>query len=389
MKIFFLILLAVGTITSGCGEAEEGEQKGPDDQSIVIGAIYNLTGPQSGLDIPSSEGAQLAVEQINSGGGLLGRSLYLALEDGETSTTIIPGKVQNIFKDYPDVVGLIGLSDSDMLLAATSDVAQEKRLFLTSGATSPKLPSEVPTWLFLACFGDNVQAAAAAEWAWEEDSARTVAVLYDSSKTYTRLLQGYFVKRFTELGGKVLSTTAFTPESVESIPADLQSADIVFLSAAPDIVYQAVHQLRENGMMKPIIGGDGFDLEDVWRQHPEVNDVYFTTHAWLGKDNSNQKATDFRQAYEEMFQGTEPDAFSALGYDAIGMLADAIDRAGSTDPDRVLNALASTQNYKGVTGTISYEKGSRIPKKSVTILEVREGIQKFVTEWMPQSVPSP
>jgi branched-chain amino acid transport system substrate-binding protein len=95
------------------------------------------------------------------------------------------------------------------VLAAAPVAARSRRLFLTSGATSPLLPQQVPDYLYLARFSDNVQAAAAAETAWDELDARTAAVLYAADNTYTDLLQGYFRDRLTGLGGTVSSVRAY------------------------------------------------------------------------------------------------------------------------------------------------------------------------------------
>ena len=97
-----------------------------------------------------------------------------------------------------------------MVLAAAPIAAKNKRVFLTSGATSPQLPRQVPRYLFLACFGDNVQAAAGAEWAVKTLKARTAVVLYKQTSSYARLLHGYFQTRFKQLGGKVLAVRAYT-----------------------------------------------------------------------------------------------------------------------------------------------------------------------------------
>jgi branched-chain amino acid transport system substrate-binding protein len=82
--------------------------------------------------------------------------------DGETKPEIIAAKTRQLIADEREIAGLIGLSDTDMVLAAAKVSAERSLGFLTSGATSPLLPEQVPEYLFLACFGDNVQAAAGA-----------------------------------------------------------------------------------------------------------------------------------------------------------------------------------------------------------------------------------
>jgi branched-chain amino acid transport system substrate-binding protein len=378
--LLFSTILAV----SACGD--DGAGRAP----LVVGAIYNLTGAQAVLDVPSAEGARLAVDEVNRGGGVLGRHIELALEDGETSPEVIGTKAADLLGRFKSMPGIIGLSDTDLVLAAAPVAAADGRLFLTSGATSPKLPAQVPEWLFLACFGDNVQAAAGAEWAYGARAGRTASILYSSASSYTVLLQGYFRTRFEQLGGQIVSVQAYTPEdlSADTIRG-VEPADFIYLSAQPEDALQAVQLLRAGGFSTPILGGDGLDSAGLWEKHPEIGDVFFTTHAYLGPDNPDPDVTAFREAYERAYPGSTPDAFSALGYDAARLLLDAVDRAGGNDPDAVRAALAATRNFKGVTGTITYAAGSRIPSKSVTILQIDLGTRRFVEQLVPAVVPPP
>ncbi len=369
---------------SGVGCSDDDPRESP----IVIGAVYNLTGAQSALDVPSAEGARLAVAQINADGGVLGRRLQLALEDGQTDTAVVTARTADLLTRFPSMPGVIGLSDTDMVLAAAPTAAAEERLFLTSGATSPQLPGEVPEWLFLACFGDNVQAAAGAEWAYEERGARTVSILYSTSSSYTTLLQGYFRSRFEQLGGEIASVTEYSVEDLdEDTIRNVEAADIIYLSAQPDDGVQAAQLLRDAGIATAILGGDGLDSADLWEEHPEIGDVFFTTHAYLGADNPDPQVVAFREAYASAYPGGTPDAFTALGYDATRLLAGAIERAGSDDAGSVGDALAATTGFEGVTGTITFSDGDRIPTKSVTILRVEGGARSFVAELVPSLVP--
>ena len=113
---------------------------GGDKSPITIGAIYNLNGVQSALDIPSSEGARLAVDRANKDGGVLGRKIRLDVIDGQSTPRYITEVTGNLLAKKPSIVGLIGLSDTDMVLAAAPVAARYKKVFLTSGASSPRLP---------------------------------------------------------------------------------------------------------------------------------------------------------------------------------------------------------------------------------------------------------
>jgi branched-chain amino acid transport system substrate-binding protein len=362
-----------------------------ENKPIVIGAVYNLTGSQAGLDVPSSQGAQLAISLANADSGILSRTVQLALEDGMTDEAIIAAKTASIIKKHSNLSAIIGMSDTDMVLPAARLAAENEIMFVTSGATSPQLPDDVPDYLFLACFGDNVQAAAGAEWAFNTLGAKTVSVLYNDGVSYTQLLQGYFRTRFEELGGEVLSVEAYTLGDELSEPIEkLAQADLIYLAAQTDQdVISGILALREAGFTAPILGGDGYDVPALWADNPELEDVYFTTHAYLGEDNENPNVVAFREAFAEMYEGKEPDAFAALGYDTANIVMAAISKAGRTKPDAVLEAMSELESFEAVTGTISFVDGSRIPTKTVSIVGVADGGVKLIAEVMPKSVPAP
>jgi branched-chain amino acid transport system substrate-binding protein len=360
-----------------------------EEAPVVIGAVYNLSGGQKTLDVPSSEGARLAVALANAGAGVLGRQARLIEVDGETRPEVIAERTRALFDAAPGLAGLIGLSDTDMVLAAAPVAAGHGRVLLTSGATSPLLPQQVPEYLFLAAFGDNVQAAAGAEWAHEALGARSVAVLYSRDASYTRLLHGYFETRFAGLGGNVLAVEPYDAGDLPAAVAKLPEADLIYLAALPDEVAEAIPALRRAGIEAPILGGDGLDIGAGWISVAEAREVYFTTHAYLGADSPDPAVAGFRQAYGDAYPGKEPDAFAALGYDAARFMLAAIEAAGSPDPEAVRDSLAATRDFAGVTGTIGYAPGSRIPTKTVTIIGIDDGRQRFVAGVLPEEIPPP
>ncbi len=361
------------------------------DGPVLLGAVFNLSGPQAAFDAPSRRGAELAVAEANGHGGVLGRQVELVVADPESRLEQVAGRTGALIDGHPSISALLGLSDTDMVLQAAPVAARRQLVFVTSGATSPKLPAEIPDYLFLACFGDNVQAAAAAEYAYHDLGARTAAVLYNSAVTYTTLLQGYFRKRFEELGGRVTAVQSYPDAAGQGAALSaLGKADVVFLSAQePAEAAAGVAKLRQAGVDAPILGGDGFDSEDEWSKHPALGNVYFTTHAYLGPDNPDPVVKAFDDAYRRAYDGQAPDGFAALGYDAVGVLLAAIEAGGSAEPAAVLASLATLGRYRGITGTISYEGGSRIPRKSVTILKVSGGKLGFVEQAVPARVPAP
>lgn len=355
---------------------------------IQLGAVFNQSGSQAAFDGPSLRAARLAVQEANDAGK---NPIELVLADPAGEVAKAASSTAGMLEAHPEVLAAFGLSDTDMVLAAAPEAAERGRVFLTTGATSPKLPAEVPEWLFLACFGDNVQAAAAAEFAHGTLGARSVAIVYNDATAYTRLLQGYFRTRFEELGGTIAETRSYeTLDAQAAAIADLAAADAVFLSAqVPAEAAAGIAALRAEGFTGPILGGDGYDGQDVWAAHPEITDVYFTTHVYLGADNPNPAVRAFVDAYGEAYDGAPPDGFAALSYDAVGLLLAAVDASPDSTPDGLRQALGGISGYQGVTGTISFEDGTRIPRKSVAIIEIAGGNLSLAREVLPDQVPPP
>ena len=368
------VLLLVVAITA-CRSGRPGEDP------LVLAGVFNLTGSQKSLDLPSSHGARLAVEQANRERNRRGKpAVELVIVDGRSDAGEIATRVEALLDERPDIAALFGLSDTDMVLAAAPVASRHRRAFLTSGATSPELPDEVQG-LFLACFGDNVQAAAAAEWAFHDRGARRVAILCDETMSYTRLLRRYFGARFTELGGEIISATGYAGGALPVV--DVGEADLVYVCAGPDRATECVRLLRDGGFDGPILGGDAFDAPQVWK-HEGVGELLFTTHAYLGEESPDPKIKAFRKSFEQAYDGASPDAFAALGYDAAWLLMTAATIAGSVDPDAVHRALAEIRRFEGVTGVLSYAEGEAVPTKSVTIVGVREGKLRLVRQFTPE-----
>jgi ABC-type branched-subunit amino acid transport system ATPase component len=212
---------------------------------------------------------------------------------------------------------------------------------------------------------------------------------------YTKFLSKYFIARYTEQGGKMLLEDTyksgdkdFSAQLTKIKNLDPQP-DFVFVSAIPDDIGTIVKQARDQGVMLPIVGGDGYDtplLTDVPGPEKSAN-VFFSTH--LGIYGDDPTAGKFRAAFVKEF-GAEPQSvFAALAYDGVYLMADAITRAGSVDHKAIRDALAATKGWKGASGEITYPPGERIPSKSVALIEVKNGKFNLLEIVVPNKIPAP
>jgi branched-chain amino acid transport system substrate-binding protein len=355
--------------------------------TIKIGAIYNLTGGQASLDQPSLNGFQMAADEINAAGGIGGATVEVVAIDGKTEQDAVANAVTKMV-DVDKVVVVAGLSDSNYALAAGM-IAQEAGIpFVTSGATLPTLPDLVGDMAFLAPFGDNVQAYACAEYLVNDLGFSKCYLLTDNSMEFTTTLSAFFKERFEALGGTIVLEDIYMNKDpdfsaqIDRFLADGKEAEAIFVAGVPDDAGVIVKQFRDKGAEQPIISGDGFDTPLLMEVAGDAAEgVLVGTHASL--KNQSEKVQNFVKAYTEKYGNAPENAFAALGYDTMYLLADAIGRAGSTDGAAIAKAIGETTGLEGVTGTITYKDGSHVPMKSVTINVVKDGEFEFVKEVTP------
>lgn len=357
---------------------------------IKVVALYNLSaGGMASIDVPSLNGVKLKAQEINDAGGLLGGRMIeiTAIDTKNDLKEAATGAKRGVAID--GVVAAVGHSDTTFALAS-APLFQEKGLpFVTSGATAPELPDMVGDAMFMACFGDDVQAHAMAEYAYKTLGVHSVVVWTDNAMDYTKGLSKFFQERFTQLGGKVLLNDIYMTEDKDfsALVSRLKAngeAQGLFASSGPDTAGIIIKQVREAGIKLPIMGGDGYDT-DLITSVPGAdlsNDVYFTTHAYVGLDTG--PANTFRTNYQKTYGVPPENAFAALGYDAMGLLADAIKRANSADPAAIIKALAETNGYEAVTGNIAFKNGSRVPSKPVAVMYVDHGKVNLKTTVTPE-----
>ena len=361
---------------------------------VKIGAAFDLTGADAALDGSALNGAKLAVKELNSAGGVLGKQIELVIYDGKTDATVISTIVSQLINS-DKVSAIVGFTTSDAVLASAPQFTKAGIPFVTPGATSPKLPQQAGKQLFLAAFGDNVQAAVGAQFALKNLKAKTGYLITDEATEYTTLLSGYFKDAFVHGGGKLLGEDHYKSgdknfqAQITRLKSLENKPDVIYISAMPDEIGLFVKQLRQNGVKQPILGGDGYDTPLLLQVAGKAaNDVYYTTHSFVSPDAKGAIA-EFSAKYKTEYGDAPQDAFSALGYDSVRLVVDAISRAKSEDPAAIQAALASTSGFHGVTGDISYPNGSQIPQKTVTEIGVKDGALTLAAQEAPDYIPAP
>ncbi|MBC7328440.1 ABC transporter substrate-binding protein [bacterium] len=360
--VFFVI---VGILLTGCGKKTE-------ERNIKIGVILPLTGQLSTFGQSVRKGVELALEEVNREGGVLGKKVELIIEDDESKTDTAQTVVTKLLtKDRVPLI--IGEVISSITLAVAPLCQRYKVPLITPSATNADV-TRTGDYIFRTCFIDDFQGSALARFAIESLKAKRAGILKDVKSDYSIGLASAFAKTFKEMGGEVVNEQAYAAGDTDfrtqltSIKAS--NPDIIFIPGYYNEVGLIIRQARELSIKANLLGGDGWDSPRVLEiAGASAEGTYYGTHfSPLEKSPQVQEFVSvFKQKYNE-----EPDALAALGYDTLKLVCSAIKRAGTTEGQKVRDELAQTKNFAGVTGEITIDE-NRNARKPLVILKIEKG----------------
>ena len=376
----FVIIPALGAavLLSACGKSGSG---GSGD--IPVGEFASLTGKEATFGQSSHEGTQLAVEEINAAGGVLGKKINLITEDDESKSGEAATAVNKLLA-RDNVIAVLGEVASSRSNEAAPICQQNKIPMISPASTNPSV-TKTGDFVFRVCFIDPFQGTVMAHFAQNTLKAKRVAIFTDVKSDYSKGLAKFFKEAFTKAGGEIAVELDYNGSDKDfkgqltSIKA--ANPDGVFVPGYYTDVALICIQAREIGLNVPFFGGDGWESSKLIEiGGPAVEGNYFSTH--YSVDAGTEKGKAFVAAYKKRYNGKVPDAMAALGYDSAEILADAIRRAGSTDGQKVRDALAATKDFDGATGKITIN-ADRDATKPAVILQVKDGKFKYVETIAP------
>jgi branched-chain amino acid transport system substrate-binding protein len=349
---------------------------------IKIGAMTCLTGALSTFGVSSVQGAKLAVEEINAGGGTLGQPIRLIVEDngskaGETAT--ITRKL--ISEDK--VTAILG----DLTSSATMEgapLAQAAKIpLLTPSATNIAI-TKIGNYIFRSCFIDAFTGKIMAKFALDSLKAKKAILMTDVKQDYSIGLADEIGQYFGQNGSGIAKTFSYssgdTDFRTQLTDVRMEHPDVVFLPGYYTEAALILRQARQLGITCPFVGGEGWDSPTLVQVAGKAADGnYYTDH--FSAADPDPRVQKFVQTYRAKY-GALPDALAALWYDGAKLLSRAIEQAGSADAARIRDALAATRDFEGVTGRISIDE-NRNASKSGVILKIDNGEPKMVQQITP------
>ena len=336
---------------AGCGNTSGGS-----GDEIVIGGLAPLTGSVAQYGVAVDNAVKMAVDDINAKGGLLGKRIkYISYDEKGDPTEATNAYTRLV--DQDKIVALIGDVTSAPCEAVAQQAARDKLPMITPSGTSEAITTYGEN-VFRACFIDPYQGQLMASYASKKLNAKTAAILFDNGDPYSSGIADAF-----EAAAKSLGMTITNKEGYASNSTDFNSQLTKIKAGNPDVLLLPVYyndvvliakQAKDQGLTATLLGADGWDGVAAQLDAASadvVKNAYFCSQ--YSASSSDPALQNFLKTYKEKYN-EEPNMFAVLGYDAMQIMAAAIEKAGTTDSAAVIKALRET-NYKGLTGTTTFD----------------------------------
>jgi len=377
--LVLVALLALILLAAGCGGAKETPKAAGGD-TIKIGFLGGLTGGHAHYGIETLKGMQMAVDDINSAGGVNGKKLEIVQGDHGSNNSEAANVTQKLITQK--VSAIVGDPTTGITKTAAMICQPAKVVLLSAGAVGPGVV-EIGDYIYRDTLLDAVAAPAVTKYLSEDLKWKKVALVTTTGLSYSEGLTSIFKPALAKYGMEIVAEQSImekdTNFSAQVTSLSQKQFDGVIFTGYYTEGALFMKEMRKQGLNQVMAGGDGLlgkELYELGENAVQGSMVY----AGFAVDTQNAagKTKEFIEKYKAKNNNATPDMFPAQGYDAVMLLADAMKAANSSDPKVFKDKLAQTKDWKGVTGTITFDE-KREPIKSPVYLQEVKG-QEFVVK---------
>lgn len=348
LPIMVSAVLAAAFFMQGCATGGKTASSGEIEKTFVIGELWSESGQYASLGKSMYYGTEMAVDEINSSGGVrIGDSYYtleLIAADDESNTDM----AKNAYNTLIDkgVQAVIGPLWDDGCIAIEKSANEDNMLMImphSSSANSGRYDCS-----FRVNMSDVKEGIEAADYAFQQMKSKNAAVLYSEDD---KEIAESFIKEFSGKGGNIVARQTYSDitKPITSIINSIRAEepDIVFVPAQAETAEKILKQINNSGMEVSVIGDSGWHGISKVKYGNIISAAYPSPYG----DKSERFADDYNKKY-----GQSADVYAAGGYDAVYTIKEALEEAGNTDSDLQICAM-NVINFDGVTGNnISFDE---------------------------------
>lgn len=373
----------------------EGAGNTATGDTIKIGTVCSVSGDNKPWGDDSYEGSKLAVEEFNAAGGLNGKKVELVLGDSASKQEQAKTAAEKLMAE--GCIALVGEVSSGNTIQMAKSAFIKGVPVVAVGATRTDLTNE-GAHVFRVCYTDDFQGPVMAKFAFDKLGLRKVAVMTDNNLPYSQGLSESFKGTFTKLGGEIVGEAFYESGGKQALQYSGQLTELkaknpdgMFCSGYFTEVGPMAQQARAAGITCPLLGGDGWDSDQILTSGGDaILGCFFCNH-YNNADNRPQ-VTEFLTKWKAAHGGKDPGTtMGALGYDAMALTLDALKRAAGADSKSLIAALENTELFKGVSGDIKLKGMNGNPPKRAIVVEVTKKDangqwQKFAKDYTPDEI---
>lgn len=369
-----LLFFGLTTVLSGCLDRQatasiRANTAARGEGDIVIGAAWPFASNDGGF----WQGVELAVNEINSGGGVNSRQLRLVKADDEGNVTKGEAVAQSL-AEQKEIVAVIGDRNSFVSLPAAEIYERAGIVMLTPGSTAPELTQKGYQYVFRSIPSDSEIAARVAQYAAGKGHKRMVIYYVDDS--YGRGLANAFEDSAERYGLTIVDRIAYYGDLKDLAELKRQwqvmGYDGVFIADSLPRGGEFVADARRVGIDAPFYGGNALDSSQLSKVAGQAAEG-MVVGSIFNPNSTRPETQQFVQAFRNKY-GSMPSQWSAQGYDAVKLLAAAMTQAKSSEPEKIARQLRTLQNWPGATGIHKFD-GSGDEKGDMVVLKtLKNGI---------------
>ena len=376
-SVVFIVVNLKGSLSAPVQQAQEsGQNRAP--IVVSIAHVGPLTGVIAHLGRDNERGAQLAVDEINASGLVIGgrpASIRLLTEDDGADPRQAVAVAQRLAQAH--VAGVVGNLNSGTTITASKIYSDAGIPQVAPSATNPKYTRQGFRTAFRVIADDLAVAHVIGQYGVRPLGGRTVAVI-DDRTAYGINVADAFAAAASAAGATVVAReyTSDKPGDYSSILANIKqrNVDTIYFGGMDAVAGPILRQMRSMGIGAKFIGGDGIcstELVKMTSGYVSDDQVYCAQAGGVGAEGVEQ-LRDFKSKFKSRF-GTDTLVYSPYTYDGVKLLVDAMVRAGSSEPAKYLPFLAATSNYQGVTGPIGFDAKGDLQHPATTLKTIRGG----------------
>ncbi len=384
-------ILTLSLLLTACGAPQAASS-----DTIKIGGSLCLTGIQAPLDEPANRGAQLAVDYLNSQGGVLGKKVEFINLDGKSDPVTVGNNGVQLVQE--GVAAIVAPSDFDFGGPASREAQKAGIVGISPAASSPLYGSAtLGDKQFTMSMWNTTMGAAAAEYAYNTKGYHSVYVVTDTFIDYTKSLSRYFIAAFKHLGGTVIFEDNYTQgdqdfsAQLARLKASAQKPDFLYISSYMPDLATIIRTIRESGLDYPVVGGDSYDDPGLFTALGSQygSDIFFVTHSFIAS-GVTPDMDKFMQLYKAKYGKDVDTLWVATGWDVIMVLTQAMEKAGSTDGAAMAKAMESNE-FSLLTGKLKWSDAAsgHVPDIEAALVSLDVGTPSFIGWFRPAYLPPP